>query len=241
VKRSAIIQRAISSLIFRLRKLHLGVMASLSEWLTVRRSPRLLKAYEVISQGGGHGASHQPFKGYDLQRILDRQQPRYIVELGSGTTTAVFSDYVRRTQAKLVTFEHDAQWAQITQLGLAAAGFGDNSPVRIVGTYEGDLKRGSGYVEPIPNEADFIYVDGPPTLVQDGCKQPNLDVVKLFDRGARPRCIVVDGRTETVDLILQHPSAASYNVEFEFIYAFRHGMWAKCLKFKRHTVMVTKS
>lgn len=202
------------------------------------RTPALMRAYRSVAETGGKGATQQPYKGYDLLRILRCHRPRRILELGSGTTTAVFAYYAKHHGATLISYEHSSEWAKSTNRSLVASGLvADPSPVRVVNMRVAEDRSGTYYADPIPEDADFVYVDGPPCLKFDGNKKPNLDVIRLFDRGIYPACIVVDGRTETVDRILEHPVAAKYRAEFEFIYAFRHCHYMTCLKFNRHTIL----
>lgn len=206
---------------------------------TAADAPVLIKAYAAFAENGQSGSPRQPFKGHDLWRILSRAKPRSVVELGSGTTSAVFALYGQRSGAAYVCFEHSQEWAAVTEGCLRRVGLIDaeDSPVRVVGMAVREDKSASGFVEPIPLDADFIYVDGPPCPIVEGRKRPNDDVVRLLEVGGKPRWIVVDGRTETVELILRHPLGEQYTAELSYIYALRHNLWGAALAFREHTIL----
>jgi hypothetical protein len=203
---------------------------------TRAHTPVLLDAYQAFARTSQSGVPRQPFKGHDLWKILQRFQPRKIVELGSGTTSAVFAHYAQRHGADYVCFEHNAQWAAITEKCLREAGLiGSDSPIKVVEMAADD--SASGFVAPLPDDADLIYVDGPPCPIIGGVKKPNNDVPRLFERGGRPRCIVVDGRLETVDSIRRHPSAKGYSFEASYVYALRRRLWGEALRFREHSII----
>lgn len=97
-----------------------------------------------------------------------------------------------------------------------------------------------GFRNPLPLDTDFIYVDGPPCVLDDGRKVPNDDVSRLLDAGGRPAAIVVDGRLETVDLLLQHPAIAGYDFEPGLAYCLRRGLFLQGLAAREHTVFIRK-
>ena len=204
---------------------------------TRRQTPELLAAYAEFSKGNQSGSPRQPFKGWDLWRILEQSRPRKIVELGSGTTSACFALYARRQGVEYQCFEHSPEWAKVTADSLAKAGLdGEGIQVRTVASRIDEERQCSGFVEQLPNDADFVYIDGPPCPVRNGRKWPNDDIVRLFDSGGRPATIVVDGRISTVDLIRGHAAGGQYEVDLSYVYAFRNGRIGDALRFEEHTV-----
>lgn len=200
--------------------------------------PELLEAYRAFARGQQSGSVRQPFKGWDLWRILVDRRPAVIAEMGSGTTSAVFALYARRHGARYVCYEHSAEWATVTRDCLAEAGLaGDGIEIRTVEMREDPDRPATGFVEPLPTDADFIYVDGPPCPTRDGVKWPNDDVVRLLEAGVAPATIVVDGRVETVDLIRRHPAAGAYEVQPSFVYALRRGGLGDALGFREHSIL----
>lgn len=206
---------------------------------TARETPELIKAYDEFGRATQSGARRQPFKGWDLWMLLEQYKPRAIVELGSGTTSAVFALWALRHGANYVCYEHHPEWAKVTEDCLREAGLiqGESSPIRTVSSRIREDRNATGFVEGLPSDSDFVYVDGPPCRIDDGRKVPNDDVVRLFDRGVAPRTIVVDGRLDTVDLIRSHREGANYSFEPSFVYALRRGLWSEALVGREHTVL----
>lgn len=207
---------------------------------TVARTPELVRAYQAFREASQSGASRQPFKGRDLWRILETAAPNSIVELGSGTTSAVFALWAKRRSASYVAFEHDAHWAEVTERCLRQVHLvdGSNATIKHVPSKVREDQRSTGFVHPIPRDTEFIYVDGPPCLLENGKKVPNDDVSRLLDAGGLPRMIVVDGRIETVDLILAHPKASQYRFFPSYVYSLRRDRWRDALAAREHTVLV---
>jgi len=206
---------------------------------TKERTPELADAYRAFAQASQSGASRQPFKGRDLWRILESARPRSIVELGSGTTSAVFALWAKRHSASYLAFEHDSHWAKVTEDCLRQVELVQReSTVRHVQSGVHDEGRATGFADPLPVDVDFVYVDGPPCLLPNGRKVPNDDVTRLFDAGGTPRVIVVDGRLETVDLIRRHRRAAEYRFFPSFVYALRRRLWWDALAGREHSVLV---
>jgi hypothetical protein len=204
---------------------------------TVREMPQLLRAYKAFEVAQQSGSKRQPFKGWDVWQQLVRFKPMHIVELGSGTTSAVFALWRQRTDAKYVCFEHHPAWAEVTERCLREANLITGaSPVQVVPARDDPHRGTTGFAQDIPNAADFIYVDGPPTRLPNGKKVGGDDVYRLLDTGARPAAIVVDGRSETVDLIRSHPAAANYLFEPGYVHAMRNGMWQQALQGREHSI-----
>jgi hypothetical protein len=209
---------------------------------TARALPQLDAAYRAFASRQQSGSSRQPFKGYDLWRILEAAKPRSIVELGSGTTSAVFSLWAARHGAAFVAFEHDEGWARVTETCLREAGLDGAGAaiVRHVPWRVRDDKAATGFTEALPRDVDFIYVDGPPCTLAAGVKVPNDDVTRLLDDGGAPRTIVVDGRIDTVDLIRAHRESARYRFLPSLVYALRRSLWWDALHGREHSVLVRR-
>jgi hypothetical protein len=207
---------------------------------TRARTPELLRAYDAFSEASQSGASRQPFKGRDLWRILETTSPKSIIELGSGTTSAVFALWADRMAASYRAFEHDAHWAEVTEKCLRRVSLvkGGDPRIQHVTSRVREDGGATGFVDPLPLDADFIYVDGPPCRLENGRKVPNDDVTRLLDAGGQPRVIVVDGRLETVDLIRAHPRGSQYRFFPSYVYSVRRGRWRDALAGREHTILI---
>ena len=94
-------------------------------------------------------------------------------------------------------------------------------------------------MEPLPRDADFIYIDGPNSRV-DGVVLPNTDIQLMLDNGARPNVIVVDGRTPTVNLILGAIDRSDYVIELSTRYAASKSSLINVMVGGYHSVFVRK-
>ncbi len=218
------------------------VAAARARTATERDFPELLRAYAAFAAASQISSSRQPFKGWDVWQLLERFRPRHIAEMGSGTTSAVFALWAQRNGAQYVCFEHHPQWAELTQRCLNESGIcaGRPTPVRVVASRVREDGAATGFVEPIPAQADFIYIDGPPCLLPNGRKVPNDDIERLFSSGVRPLAIVLDGRLETVDLIRNHPVGRYYDCELGYAYGLKRGRLGPTVGGREHTVFVLK-
>ena len=207
---------------------------------TRAHTPELLRAYEAFAEASQSGVARQPFKGRDLWRILEATTPASIVELGSGTTSAVFALWAARKATLYRAFEHDARWAAVTTDCLKRGRVleGGASAIRHVMSRVREDGGATGFVDPLPRDADFIYVDGPPCRLESGRKVPNDDVTRLLDAGGQPRVIVIDGRLETVDLIRSHPRGSGYRFLPSYVYALRKGKWRDAIAGREHTILI---
>lgn len=205
-------------------------------------TPELIVAYAAFSNSMQSGSPRQPYKGRDLWRILEQVRPQNIVELGSGTTSAVFALWAERYSASYAAFEHHPHWAKVTQSALNKAGvLKKKAPIRVVNSRVREDQGATGFVEKLPLGSDFIYVDGPPCKLDSGRKVPNDDVVRFFDAGGKPKAIVIDGRLETVDLIASHPTAKDYRIQRSFVYCLRRGLWKEAMSGREHTLFLRKA
>lgn len=231
--------RAVETVLHKWIGLRMRVDAFRARRFVLSEAPQLQRAFAAFSRASQISAPRQPLKGYDLWRLLERTRPSSILELGSGTTSAVFALWAQRHGARYRCYEHDARWAEVTRGCLREAGLDAGADaVRVVANRFTADGRLAGFVEPLPGDADFIYVDGPPCTNAAGRKVPNDDVVRLLEAGGAPRAIVIDGRVDTVDYILGHPAARPYAFEPSYVYGLRRGRAAHALHAREHTLLV---
>lgn len=76
----------------RLRRAHTGHRAAHPELYA--GNDAILERYR---SGGGLNHVYQNYKLASLRALLSDRRPRHILELGSGSTTSVFAEYVRAT------------------------------------------------------------------------------------------------------------------------------------------------
>jgi hypothetical protein len=209
---------------------------------TKARTPELIQAYAAFKETQQSGSPRQPFKGRDLWKILQRARPQSIIELGSGTTSAVFALWSQRYGSTYYAYEHHEGWADVTNKCLQKAGLkrSDVPLIISVPTRLNSAQSEVGFERNIPDDVDFVYVDGPPCTLADGRKIPNNDVYRLLDRGMLPKTIVVDGRIETIDLLLQHPLIVRYRFSPSLDYCLRKKELIGALIGREHSVFYLK-
>ncbi len=123
---------------------------------------------------------------YLAQDILTRR-PTVVVEFGSGTSSVVMGlALVQAGGGRLVSFDHDEQWAQRTRDVVAAHGLGDvvtvaHAPLTPTGSSNADAKGRHptwyGGVE-VPDGVGLVFVDGPPSTRDPHARQPVLAAVR---------------------------------------------------------------
>jgi glycosyltransferase involved in cell wall biosynthesis len=129
--------------------------------------PKLLDVHGVIARAEpswGAWAISRPF-AVELAERLERREPKRILELGSGVSTAVLAQYAARHSAQVVSLEHEALYATRTSrlllgLGLAAAVDLRRAPLRDLDCPDG--RKRPSYSASLHGEFDFVLADGPP-------------------------------------------------------------------------------
>jgi predicted O-methyltransferase YrrM len=151
-----------------------------------------------------------------LHGLLERHQPRRIIELGSGVSTVIFASYLSRlgsvaSQGALIcSLDHDATWLNSTRVALAQAGLLES--VRLIhapleekvvdGRWTVTYGLSDDRVREVAGQRgfDLCFIDGPP---RDVGRSPCLHLVAphlvpgavvLLDDGFRPGEMAAWGR-----------------------------------------------
>ncbi len=158
-------------------------------------------------QGGGLSHSYQGYKLFELSALLKEMRPTSILELGTGTTSAVIANYVRAVQGARATMvdqskewlEHSRALAKIDRnderFELVSTGVIEDSDSNPPCVYY-DINFG--------NHFDLVIIDGP-SLTIDGRKNKlavNSNVLYLMNNHL-PRAILIDIRKATVDAVIE--------------------------------------
>jgi predicted O-methyltransferase YrrM len=131
--------------------------------------------------------------------LLDEHKPRTIVELGSGFSTMVISNWLEERKAgHLVSIDHDSDWGRVTHDALQRAQLSQRvsliiAPLRQV-TVTGESYRWYSAHERIDaiDEIDFLIIDGPPAGTGDH-SQSRFPAVPFFkERLSNTAVIVLD-------------------------------------------------
>lgn len=190
----------------RLKRAHAQHRAQHPEFY--RGNDEILERYRA---GGGLNHIYQDYKLASLRALLQERRPKLILELGSGSTTAVFADYVRHApDSRLVCVDESEVY-----LGkaLAIAGIEDGDPrfeklIRdqmLVRDDDGKVvaRRYSG---DFPGNYDLVFIDGPSGSDEQGVRHKAAYSADILDivRRHPPKTIVVDGKFATVAAIREH-------------------------------------
>lgn len=93
-----------------------------------------------------------------IKKWLEENKPRRILELGSGRTSALFSNYARKNGAMFLSLEHLPYWFRHTKKFYKVRS----------GVYFVPLKKtkhGTFYAYPLPRDIDFVLIDGLPESI----------------------------------------------------------------------------
>jgi len=146
------------------------------------------------------GAAASPDLLLELLRIIDRNTPGLILELGSGASTVVMAARCKSLgSGQVVALEHDASYAEATRQELRGQGLADSATVvdaPLVDVAAGDETRSWYSLGPdIPSRIELLFVDGPPATVAPLARYPALPLLRgrlapgavvLVDDGDRP-------------------------------------------------------
>jgi len=115
------------------------------------------------------GWSIDPLFGETLVRLIVTRKPKLILECGSGSSTLIAAACVRENGGgKVVSLEHDPEYAEQTRKLLEAYGLGDYALVVVAPLEDQGLneKTVNWYHfdpgEHLPGKIDLLVVDGPP-------------------------------------------------------------------------------
>lgn len=107
------------------------------------------------------------FGGWSIDRIgaqyvidmLDTYQPKSILDVGSGISTAIFADWAKDNDAKVTTLEHSSYYKNQTEKLLKKHKLKGNILLsNLIKT-----EHGYFYSSELPIAIDFVLVDGPPS------------------------------------------------------------------------------
>ncbi len=180
-------------------------------WRSLSAILRLVAPYERIKLRDYDfrlPRSNFPHKALTTVRLLERYQPKRIVELGSGESSAWLAAYAAKRVGVRILSINQSNWTYPDELlpdwwnpkwqeasTSVARTFGGVEFIEARAVPE--PPNGWRYDLDIPGDTDFVLVDGPYHRTHES----GMDVPLMLQRGHRPKVICVDGRTTGVDLI----------------------------------------
>ncbi|MEV6347269.1 class I SAM-dependent methyltransferase [Actinoplanes sp. NPDC051851] len=125
----------------------------------------------------------------ELLFLVRTRRPRLVLELGSGTSTVWLAYVLEQTGGRLVSLDHDPEYARRTREALTAHGLTGVAEVRDAPLTPVELEdRSFPWYDPATfadlSEVDFVLVDGPPAATGPDSRYPALHVLgeRLADR-----------------------------------------------------------
>ena len=153
---------------------------------------------------GGLNNIWQEYKLFSLWQILHQRHPANILELGAGTSTAVFAAYVRDHRGvTLTSVDEEPRWlktaAEISQITIGDNRFDLQSSPKQDHVF---LKlKASRYARVPQKDYDFVFIDGP--TIKDASLGLNTDILSIIEKRL-PETILVDMREGTARFLFKY-------------------------------------
>lgn len=182
--------------------------------------PTVYAALERQRQAGGLSHDYSEFKLLELALWLERNQPKTIIELGSGATSAVFGNYAARTPGvRVLSVDESPDYSSrargyLDPVAAAAVEFQhvervveERAGVEVCRYREHFLDSFAG--API----DLVYVDGPSNRSpRDPTRLiPCVDSVRMLEMGHSVGHFLFDYRLSSVAYLCADPCGLAYD------------------------------
>jgi precorrin-6B methylase 2 len=167
---------------------------------------------------GGLKHEYQAYKLWLLKRLLEKHKPERILEFGSGSSTLIFADFIRKHKGFLLSIDEDEKWASNTK-NLINISKSDRIEIivakkkAITDAVPPEIK----YSIDIKEKHDFVFIDGP-SLRVNGKKVKNAINSNVLELTHDPKFIVVDVRKATAEY-LSHKYTDKYNVNLSELFS----------------------
>lgn len=184
---------------------------------------------------------HYRLRFAEILELVEKYDIKNVVEAGSGRSTFIFNSL---SDIETLSLEQDKDWLRTIDPLLNDAGIKAKFSLSKVSPY----KHGARF-ESVPDvKPDLLYIDGPYYKNHNGekfathtGKAAYYDFETFFDRGIFPKVIMIEGRTDTADAILESSHADKYTFSGEFIYYLQREKFLPALSFRRHSVFIRKN
>ena len=203
-------------------------------------------ALEKSRTAGGINHSQQHLRLLELARLVDRYQPASVLELGGGTTTAVFAHKIAPMEdgtPAVTSLEETEHWQATARDIVAPADRGRVDFVlrpRVLET--SGTQKVARYDYSYDQDYDLVYVDGPsnhdPENRSPGVRLPLVDALCLIRANHPPRVIVVDSKRHSVRFFREQGIERRYRMILKS--AFLPPRQALFTGYRHHTVFERK-
>lgn len=179
-----------------------------------REFPKVYACQLASRSDGGLVGGYQFCRLWEIDRILRAAKPESVLELGCGTSSAMFASHMV-SPTRFVTVEQSAYW--LDRMLAASGDLRESMTPKLAATRFFEFGGEPVVHYELEDESryyDMVYVDGPynvpPSDLPEHLRrrafdlEPNggnlacVDVELMWCRGLFPRIIVVDGRESTL-------------------------------------------
>lgn len=175
-----------------------------------------------------------------ISKNIRRFQHFNLVEIGSGSSTIIFSYVVKRLERKypelcikFISFEQSFKWKTNVEKSLKLKNL--PSPIKL--TKVKNVKNKPSHItEKFPSSIFLLFIDGPIGTYRDSKHRPIYSDLNNAMKESDLFMAVVDGRQYTIDWTLNKKNNIDYNITFETIFALSKNRFKDAMKFKYHTL-----
>jgi predicted O-methyltransferase YrrM len=185
------------------RKLSLRYAHRLHRWEHKKEYAEVDRYLSKFRTSGGLKNFYGEYKLWNLHQLLLRFKPKRILEFGSGSSTMVFCEYLRKNTGSLLSVDEEEKWALNTR---RLVDLKPTDSIEIINSkktcWPESVPREIKYELALQDEYDFVFVDGP-SLNVDGIKWKDAVNSNVLELAQKPQVIVVDGRRATARHLAQ--------------------------------------
>ena len=186
-----------------IRKLALEYAHRLHRWKHKKEYTDIDQYLSKFRFSGGLKNFYGGYKLWNLHQLLLSFKPKRILEFGSGSSTMVFCEYLRKHNGSLLSIDEEEKWALNTR---RLVNLQPTDSIEIINSKKkcrpDTVPREIKYELSLQDYYDFVFVDGP-SLKVDGVKWKDAVNSDVLELAQRPEVIVVDGRRATARHLAQ--------------------------------------
>jgi hypothetical protein len=179
---------------------------------------RIDEIINAFRDSGGLRHGFQHYKLWCIEQLLADRKPSKILEFGTGSSTLIFADYIKKYGGRLTSVDENEEWANNT-LSLLGNLKDSDIEVRSVGKIFNNLTipHEMKYDMKFEEEYDLVFIDGPSFMLKDISHKGSINS-NIFELPFTPKSIVVDGRKETA-LEISRRYSAQYNYKLSDLFS----------------------
>lgn len=170
--------------------------------------PGYINFINELNQGGAMGGKKNfPWRALEQIRVLNIVNPSTIIEFGSGTSTALFFEYLNskapsKDNVSMISYDESEKYATLTKNAINHYISTESKFLSIKHAPKNIDSSGSYYDIDHDINCELVYIDGPTVEVINSTKTANQDILKMFKNNNFPDAIMIDGRIHTAQAIL---------------------------------------